>query len=79
MYVGTHAHKQVRVRIRDDQPIRLLIQERLEHAIIVAAEVRRSVVGHHDVLGLLVITTFDPCPVINGQLAPGVPSFCTLK
>ena len=31
------------------------------------------------VLGLLVITTFDPCPVINGQLAPGVPSFCTLK
>jgi succinate dehydrogenase / fumarate reductase membrane anchor subunit len=31
------------------------------------------------VLGLLVITTFDPCPVINGHLAPGVPSFCTLK
>jgi succinate dehydrogenase / fumarate reductase membrane anchor subunit len=28
------------------------------------------------VLGLLVITTFDPCPVINGHLAPGVPSFC---
>jgi len=29
------------------------------------------------VLGLLVVFTFDPCPVIDGQLAPGVPAFCT--
>ncbi len=27
-------------------------------------------------LGLFVIFTFDPCPIINGELAPGVPAFC---
>ena len=28
------------------------------------------------VLGTLVIFTFDPCPVLNGQLMDGAPSFC---
>lgn len=28
-------------------------------------------------LGTLVIYTFDPCPVINGSLASGVPAFCS--
>lgn len=29
------------------------------------------------VLGTLVIFTFDPCPVVDGVLRDGVPSFCT--
>ncbi|MGO4454328.1 succinate dehydrogenase hydrophobic membrane anchor subunit [Arthrobacter sp. RAF14] len=28
------------------------------------------------ILGTLVIFTFDPCPVLNGQLMDGAPSFC---
>ncbi|MGG5171924.1 succinate dehydrogenase hydrophobic membrane anchor subunit [Pseudarthrobacter sp. J1738] len=28
------------------------------------------------ILGTLVIFTFDPCPVLNGQLMQGAPDFC---